>query len=64
MGIAEDTSPTGPRRTAIIAGEADALFMVTEGQLVAGRYKVSRIGADAVELEEIGTHGYRRLALR
>ena|SRR5438477_90918 len=64
MGIAEDTSPAGPRRTAIIAGEADALFMVTEGQLVAGRYKVSKIGADAVELEEIGTKGYRRLALR
>jgi len=64
MGIAEDASPSGPRRTAIIGGERDALFMVTEGQLVIDRYKVTKIGADAVELEDIFSHAFRRLAMR
>jgi hypothetical protein len=64
MGIAEEASPSGPRRTAIIGGEGDAIYMVAEGQAVGGRYKVTKIGADAVELEDLQTHGYRRLALR
>ena len=64
MGIAEEASPSGPRRTAIIGGERDALFMVTEGQLVIDRYKVTKIGADAVELEDIFSHAFRRLAMR
>jgi hypothetical protein len=38
--------------------------MVTEGQPVGDRYKVTKIGADAVELEDILTKAYRRLALR
>jgi hypothetical protein len=64
MGIAEETTPQGPRRTAVIGGEADTLFMVTEGQAVGDRYKVTKIGADAVELEDLVTKAYRRLALR
>jgi len=64
MGIAEETTPQGPRRTAVIGGEGDSLFMVTEGQAVGDRYKVTRIGADAVELEDLVTKAYRRLALR
>src|SRR5215468_6147251 len=28
MGIAEETTPSGPRRTAVIGGEGDAIFMV------------------------------------
>ena len=64
MGIAEETTPQGPRRTAVIGGEADSLFLVTEGQSVGDRYKVTKIGADAVELEDLVTKAYRRLALR
>jgi hypothetical protein len=64
MGIAEETTPSGPHRTAIIGGDGDAIFMVTEGESVAGRYKVTKIGADAIELEDQTTKGYRRLALR
>ena len=64
MGIAEETVPDGVRRTAIIGGPGDALFMVTEGQPVGDRYKVTKIGADAVELEDLLTKAYRRLALR
>jgi len=64
MGIAEETSAAGPRRTAIIGGDGDAIFMVVEGDSVAGRYKVTKIGGDAVELEDQTTKAYRRLALR
>jgi hypothetical protein len=64
MGIAEEKLPQGVRRTAIVGGEGDTIFMVTEGQPVGERYKVTRIGADAIELEDVVTHGYRRLAMR
>lgn len=69
MGIAEETRPAGIRRTAVIAlapgpGGADTIYMVVEGQPVGNRYKVTKIGVDAVELEDLLTKGYRRLALR
>jgi len=64
MGIAEETTAAGPRRTAVIGGDGDTIYMVTEGQSVGSRYKVTRIGADAVELEDLVTSGYRRIAMR
>ena len=64
MGIAEEASPDGPRRTAVIGGEGDHLFMVKEGDVLGGAYKVKKIGADAVELEDLTTTAFRRLALR
>jgi hypothetical protein len=64
MGVAEDTTPDGPHRTAIIAGDGDTLYMVAEGDAVGDRYRVRKIGADAVELEDLVTKAYRRLALR
>jgi Tfp pilus assembly protein PilP len=64
MGVAEETRPTGLRRTAVIGGDGDTIYMVVEGQAVGTRYKVTKIGADAVELEDILTHGYRRITMR
>jgi hypothetical protein len=64
MGIAEETTPAGPRRTAVIGGDGDAIYMVVEGEPVGGRYKVTKIGADAVELEDLLTKAYRRIAMR
>ena len=64
MGVAEDTTPEGPRRTAIIGGDGDAIYMVGEGEAVGDRYTVRKIGADAIELEDVITKAYRRLALR
>ena len=64
MGIAEESTAQGVRRTAIIGGDGDVLFLVVEGQPVGDRYKVTKIGADAVELEDVITKAYRRLALR
>ena len=64
MGIAEEYVIGGYRRTAVIGGDGDAIFMVIEGDRVGERYKVTKIGADAVELEDLVNKGYRRLALR
>jgi Tfp pilus assembly protein PilP len=64
MGIAEETTSEGPRRTAVIGGDGDTIYMVAEGQTVGTRYKVTKIGADAIELEDLLTKGYRRIALR
>ena len=64
MGIAEEFVIGGFRRTAVIGGDGDAVFIVTEGQQIGERYKVTKIGADAIELEDLVTKGYRRMALR
>jgi hypothetical protein len=64
MGVAEDAPAGKVQRTAIIGGTGDELYMVTEGDSVAGRYQVTAIGADIVELKDLQTGGYRRLAMR
>jgi len=64
MGVAEETTPAGPRRTAVIGGDGDRIYMVGEGDALGERYRVKKIGADAVELEDIVSKAYRRLALR
>ena len=38
--------------------------MVKEGEMVTARYRVARISADVVELEDLTTNTPRRLALR
>lgn len=64
IGIAEDKGPKGLTRTAMIADDAEALFMVTVGQTVMGRYRVEAVGADVVELKDVESGAIRRLALR
>jgi hypothetical protein len=64
MGIAEDTTGAAPHRTAIIGDAAETIYMVIEGDSLAGRYKVTKIGADAVELEDLTTKAFRRIAMR
>ena len=63
-GVAEDQGPKGPVRTAILADDTEAVFIVTVGQTVLGRYRVEAIGADAVELKDVSTGAIRRLGLR
>ena len=48
-GIAERKTPQGLVRTAIISGEGQ-LYLVTEGEMVAGRYRVMTVDSDAVTL--------------
>jgi hypothetical protein len=62
-GIAEDTGPDGPDRTAIISGQGQ-LFMVKQGDQVTPRYRVARIAADAVELTDVDAGTTRRLVLK
>jgi hypothetical protein len=59
LGVAEQ----GDSRTAMI-GAGDELFMVTVGQAVGGRYQVSAVGPDVVELKDLATGATRRLALK
>ena len=50
-GIAERKTPLGNRRTAIISGDGQ-LYLVTEGEIVAGRYRVVTVDSDAVTLSD------------
>ena len=59
VGVAAE----GDVRTAMIAA-GDELLMVTVGQAVGGRYQVSAVGSDTVELKDLVTGATRRLALK
>jgi hypothetical protein len=50
-GIAERNVPEGRKRTAVISGDGQ-LYLVTEGQVVGGRYTVVRVDAEAVLLRD------------
>ena len=50
-GIAERKTPQGAKRTAIISGDGQ-LYLVTEGEMVAGRYRVITVDSDAVTLRD------------
>ena len=64
IGIAEKETAKGPARTAIISALSGELFLVTEGETLAARYRVGPVSADAVELNDLLTGTVRRLALR
>jgi len=51
LGLAEDTRGAHAGRTAILSLAGD-LLLVREGEPVGGRYRVIRISADALELED------------
>jgi hypothetical protein len=63
VGIAEDDSPDGPVRTAIVSGSSE-LFLVKVGESVTGRYRVASIGADGVELEDVNDGSRLQLILK
>ena len=64
LGVAEDQGQNGPKRTAILGDQTDAVIMVTVGQTVLDLYRVEAIGADVIELKDVTTGAVRRLALR
>jgi hypothetical protein len=59
LGVAEE----GETRTAVIQS-GDELLMATEGEILADRYRVVKVGAEGVELVDLGTGVTRRLFLR
>ena len=64
VGVAENKTEQGLVRTAIVSALNGDLFLVKEGETLAGRYKVKAVGADAIELTDILSGDTRRLALR
>jgi hypothetical protein len=54
VGLAEDASPSGPVRTAVISG-SEQLFVVRDGEMVTSRYRVASISPDRVELADLET---------
>jgi hypothetical protein len=64
IGVAEDFTPDGPVRTAILGTAAGDVVIVKVGDSVAGVYRVQAVHADAVELAEVQGGGSRRLTLR
>jgi len=63
IGVAEDGKEAEVVRTAMIVGAGDQLFLVRVGQSV-GRYQVTAIGGDAVELKDSASDRVRRLGLK
>ena len=63
VGIAEDTGPDGPIRTAIISGFG-RLFFAKPGERVAERYDVVRISGDAAELTDLEDNSSITLVLK
>lgn len=51
-GLAEDTSPGGAVRTAVITAGGQ-LYLVKEGETFARRFRVDRIGADTVRVSDL-----------
>ncbi len=64
VGIAEQRTPDGAVRTAMIATESNELVMAAVGAAVLGRYTVAAIDGDGVTLTEIATGRTRRLVLQ
>ena len=62
-GIAEDATPNGLVRTAVLSGLGQ-LFLVKEGENVTERYRVAKISAEVVEITDLGDGTTLRLALR
>jgi hypothetical protein len=62
-GIAEDATPDGVVRTAIISVFGQ-LFLAKEGDPVTERYRVVKISPDVVELTDLADRSTLRLALR
>jgi hypothetical protein len=62
-GIAEDNSPEGTIRTAVLSGLGD-VFLVKAGDVIASRFQITAIGADAVEILDTSTGATVRLGLR
>jgi hypothetical protein len=62
-GIAEDATPEGVVRTAILSASGQ-LFLAKEGESVTERYRVAKISSDVVELTDLAERITLRLALR
>jgi hypothetical protein len=63
IGMAEDIREGVTERTAVVAG-LNQVYLVKEGEQIAMRFLVTRIGADAIEVEDLADSTPIRLGLR
>lgn len=63
IGIAEDLTPEGVVRTAIISGPGD-VFLVKVGDTFRAQYRVDQVSGDAVQVIDTATGASTTLALR
>lgn len=63
IGVAEDVTPDGVVRTAIVSGLGD-VFLVKAGDAVRARSRVEQVSGDAVQVVDTATTATTTLALR
>jgi hypothetical protein len=63
IGVAEEAKAGGPSRTAIVSGQGQLLFLHV-GDSIGAQYRVERVEADAIELQDLQAGTTLRLALK
>ncbi len=63
IGIAEDVTPDGLVRTAVVSGPGD-VFLVKPGDTIADRYRVVAVSPDSIQLVDPATSIESTLTLR
>jgi hypothetical protein len=63
IGVAEEVTASGPVRTAIVSGQGQLLF-VRAGDSIGAQYRVERVEADALDLQDLQAGTTLRLALK
>ncbi len=63
IGVATVGAGDGAVRTAVMSG-AGELWLAREGTVVAGRYRIERVGADEVDLRDTVLNTRHTLRLR
>ena len=64
VGLAERQNGEATVRTAVVSSDGQELIMAEVGTVLLGRYKVTAVGSDAVDLEDTSTGRIRRLVLQ
>ena len=64
VGLAEHRNGDGLVRSAVISSNGEDLIMADVGSVIVGRYTVTSIGSDAVEMKDGSTGRIRRLVLQ
>jgi hypothetical protein len=64
IGLAERRNGDTIVRSAVVSSDGQELILAEVGTVLLGRYKVTAIGSDAVELEDASTGRTRRLVLQ
>ncbi len=63
IGVAEDVTPEGIVRTAIVSGLGD-VFLVKPGDTIRSQYRIEQVSGDAVQVVDTATAATITLALR